>query len=90
MLKDLDVAILSYLKQDGRTAFTFIAQELGVAEGTVRKRVARLIEEGIIEIKAVVDPFKVGMNFVAIIGVDVEGDSPDTVVAQLAAAPQVR
>ncbi|HAV21891.1 MAG: Lrp/AsnC family transcriptional regulator [Bacillota bacterium] len=90
VLKDLDVAILSYLKQDGRTPFTFIAQELGVAEGTVRKRVARLIEEGIIEIKAVVDPFKVGMNFVAIIGVDVEGDSPDTVVAQLAAAPQVR
>ncbi|MFY9186996.1 MAG: winged helix-turn-helix transcriptional regulator, partial [Bacillota bacterium] len=61
VLKDLDVAILSYLKQDGRTPFTFIAQELGVAEGTVRKRVARLIEEGIIEIKAVVDPFKVGM-----------------------------
>ncbi|MFY9454121.1 MAG: AsnC family protein, partial [Bacillota bacterium] len=43
VLKDLDVAILSYLKQDGRTPFTFIAQELGVAEGTVRKRVARLI-----------------------------------------------
>ncbi len=90
VLKQLDMAILSYLKNDGRTPFTFIAQELGVAEGTVRKRVARLIEEGVIEIKAVVDPFKAGMNFVAIIGLDVEGDSPDRVVAQLAGAPQVR
>ena len=90
MLKQLDTAILSYLKNDGRTPFTFIAQELGVAEGTVRKRGARLVEEGGIEIKAVVDPFRLGMNFVAIIGLDVEGDSPDSVVAQLTGAPQVR
>ncbi len=90
MLNQLDMAILSYLKNDGRTPFTFIAQELGVAEGTVRKRVARLIDEGIIEIKAVVDPFKLGMNFVAIIGLDVEGDSPDKAVGQLMKTPQVR
>ena len=90
VLNQLDMAILSYLKNDGRIPFTFIAQELGVAEGAVRKRVARLVEDGIVEIKAVVDPFKVGMNFVTIIGLDVEGDSPDKVVAQLAEAPQVR
>ena len=89
-LSQLDTSILSYLKNDGRTPFTFIAQELGVSEGTVRKRVARLVDDGIIEIKAIVDPFRLGMDFVAIIGIDVEGDSPDDVVAHLTKTPQVR
>ena len=90
MLSQLDMDILSYLKNDGRTPFTSIAQELGVAEGTVRKRVARLLDQGVIEIKAVVDPFTLGMNFVAIIGLDIEGNSTDRVVAELTGAPQVR
>ncbi|NLS44543.1 MAG: Lrp/AsnC family transcriptional regulator [Firmicutes bacterium] len=89
-LNQLDRDIIFYLQNDGRTPFTFIAQELGVAEGTVRKRVSRLIEDGVIEIKAVVNPFMLGMNFVAVIGLDIEGDSPEEVVAKLAEAPQVR
>lgn len=44
-----DEKILDYLKENGRAAFTEIAEELDVSEGTVRNRVQKLKEEGIIE-----------------------------------------
>lgn len=41
--------ILQYLKENGRAPFTEIAEEVGVSEGTVRNRVKRMKEQGIIE-----------------------------------------
>ncbi|MCK4782394.1 MAG: AsnC family protein, partial [Desulfobacteraceae bacterium] len=40
----IDRAIISYLQYDGRMAYTKIARELGISEGTVRSRVKRLME----------------------------------------------
>lgn len=44
-----DEEILRYLKEDGRAPFTDIAEEVGVSEGTVRNRVEKLKEDGVIE-----------------------------------------
>ncbi|WP_135662554.1 Lrp/AsnC family transcriptional regulator [Halorhabdus rudnickae] len=48
-MDDLDREILSILRQDARTPYTEIADEIGTSEGTVRNRVERLTEEGVIE-----------------------------------------
>ena len=39
MLDEKDRAIISILQYDGRTPFTKIAEELNIAEGSVRRRV---------------------------------------------------
>jgi len=48
-MDDLDRDILSILRQDARTPYTEIADRVGTSEGTVRNRVERLTENGIIE-----------------------------------------
>ncbi|RDD53526.1 MAG: Lrp/AsnC family transcriptional regulator [Candidatus Korarchaeota archaeon NZ13-K] len=47
-MDELDRKILSILVKNARTPFTDIANQLGVSEATVRKRVDRLIKMGVI------------------------------------------
>lgn len=69
----LDLKILRLLEQDGRASFTSIARKLSLNESTVRKRVLALQEKGVIKKFSVdLDPAKIGLNTVAIVGVDVE------------------
>lgn len=71
MLDKIDLSILSHLQVDGRKSYTEIAKALGVTEGTVRKRAARLIEDDVIRIIGMVDPHRVGFEAPAIIQVTV-------------------
>jgi DNA-binding Lrp family transcriptional regulator len=48
-MDELDRQILSVLRRDARTPYTEIADQVGTSEGTVRNRVERMNEEGIIE-----------------------------------------
>ena len=48
-MDDLDQEILDVLRRDARTPYTEIAEQVGTSEGTVRNRVERLTEEGVIE-----------------------------------------
>jgi len=48
-MDDLDREILAILRRDARTPYTEIAEQVGTSEGTVRNRVERLVEEGVIE-----------------------------------------
>jgi Lrp/AsnC family transcriptional regulator for asnA, asnC and gidA len=45
----IDRAIIALLQYDGRMPFTDIAAELGISEGTVRRRVKRLTESGVLQ-----------------------------------------
>jgi len=48
-MDSLDREILDVLRRDARTPYTGIADRIGTSEGTVRNRVDRLIDEGVIE-----------------------------------------
>lgn len=47
-LDDLDRKILQILKANARESFVHIAEALGTSEGTIRARIKRLTDEGII------------------------------------------
>lgn len=49
MIDHLDDKIIEILKKDSRRPFVEIANELDVSEGTIRSRVKKLFEEGIIQ-----------------------------------------
>ncbi|MBC7108125.1 MAG: Lrp/AsnC family transcriptional regulator [Methanomassiliicoccales archaeon] len=49
MLDHLDEKIIEILKKDSRRPFVDIANQLKVSEGTVRSRVRRLVDDGIIK-----------------------------------------
>lgn len=48
-MDNVDEKILSILEENGRASFTDIAEQVDVSEGTVRNRVEKLQETGIIE-----------------------------------------
>jgi Lrp/AsnC family transcriptional regulator for asnA, asnC and gidA len=85
---ETDVAILSALQEDGRRPFTEIARALGVAEGTVRQRVARLQRLGIVQIVGVVNPSRLGMRRL-VIGVQVRGRPVSGIEKAIRAFPEV-
>lgn len=57
-MKKIDETNKAIIKQlvDGRKAYSAIAKELSITENTVRSRVNRLIEEGMLRIMGLVDP----------------------------------
>lgn len=55
-----DRRIINLLCENGRRSNVDIARRLGISEGTVRKRLDQLLEDGVLEIKGVVDPVKAG------------------------------
>jgi Lrp/AsnC family transcriptional regulator for asnA, asnC and gidA len=67
-------AIIEALQRDGRQPYGAIAQEVGLSEAAVRRRVQRLREAGIMQIVAVTDPLQLGFTRQAMVGISVEGD----------------
>jgi Lrp/AsnC family transcriptional regulator for asnA, asnC and gidA len=56
----VDSRIILLLQEDGRMSNKAIARELGIAESTVRTRLKRLIEDRIVKIVALSNPFDLG------------------------------
>ena len=61
-LDHTDREILRFLRIDGRTSNVNIARQLGVTETTVRKRIAALLSDGLVEIVAVPTPKLAGLQ----------------------------
>lgn len=67
-IDETNVAIIHHLK-DGRVPFKKIAQELGVSEGTVRARVKKLEDEGVLDIAGLINPDVLPDKYVVMVGV---------------------
>jgi Lrp/AsnC family transcriptional regulator for asnA, asnC and gidA len=89
-LDDIDRSIIQILQEDGRVPFLTIANQLGVAEGTIRRRVARMMDENILQIVGITDPQKVGMHTVALVGLSVERRRIEDTIVRLKDMPEVR
>ncbi len=55
-LDSIDISILEQLKDDGRRSFADIAADLDVSAGTIRNRIKRLEDEGILKFIGLVNP----------------------------------
>ena len=72
-LDEIDTKILELLEEDARRSFTEVAEKLKVSESSIRKRVSALQKEGVIKKFTIkVDNAKLGLNTVAIVGIDVD------------------
>jgi Lrp/AsnC family transcriptional regulator for asnA, asnC and gidA len=73
-----DFTIIRILQNDGRAAFTAIAKQLGISEGSVRNRVGQLIDSKVLRIIGVADPMALGYDAYAMIGVKIaSGHDPE-------------
>jgi Lrp/AsnC family transcriptional regulator, regulator for asnA, asnC and gidA len=88
-LDDLDRRILIELQEDGRRSYREIGSRLGVSAGTARARAVQLMDDGLVEVVAHPNPWKMGFEFFALIGLSVDGAHVDDVAEALTAREEV-
>ena len=88
-MDNLDFEIISHLRSDGRKPYTEIASALDVSDGTIRNRVSRLIKEKVIQIVGLADPYRLGQDAPAIIGISVVPAALEAVAAELVKLSEV-
>ena len=88
-MEDLDSKIITLLQQDGRVTNARMAKEIGVSEGTIRRRIRMLVQEEFIQTIVVLDSAKVGYSYEALIGIQVDPDKLDRVVDEIAKLEEI-
>jgi Lrp/AsnC family transcriptional regulator for asnA, asnC and gidA len=87
---ETDRRIIALLQSDGRMPNVHIAHELGVAEGTVRRRLERLLGDGLIRVMAIPHPTLFSAATRVYIGVAVDLPLIEHVAAHLAEIPEIQ
>ncbi len=72
LIDDIDHAIIACLQHDSRTPSAEIARRVGVAERTVRARIDRLVQDGVVRLVALVSPEALGYTVTADVFLEVE------------------
>jgi Lrp/AsnC family transcriptional regulator for asnA, asnC and gidA len=87
-MDELDHKIIALLQLDGRASNAKIAREVGVSEGTVRRRLRRLTKEDVVHIVAVPNLEKLGYATTALVGLQTGPGKSDSVAEALASLPE--
>mgnify|MGYP001265277665 FL=1 len=82
-MDELDRKIIQILQANGRASNARIARDVGVSEGTVRRRLKALVQQGSIKIIALPDPEVLGFDTEALVGIQVDPDKIDEVAVLL-------
>jgi Lrp/AsnC family transcriptional regulator for asnA, asnC and gidA len=77
-----DQGIIEALQRNGREPFRRIAERVGVSEGTIRARYARLVADGILQVTGVTNPLGLGFEAQAMVGIRTVG-SPSAVAEEI-------
>ncbi len=86
-----DREIISILEKDARMSFTEMGRKMRISESTVRKRVERLVDRGVIEkFSVITDPKKRGFEMIGIVGFDAEPSEYLKVAEEVAKLEEVR
>ncbi len=72
LVTETDRAIIRLLQQDARVSYAEISRETGIPESTVRRRIDRLQQRGVIEFAMLADPVRLGFDLRAMIGLKID------------------
>jgi Lrp/AsnC family transcriptional regulator for asnA, asnC and gidA len=90
ILDDTDRKLISHLQEDGRMSFVKLATLMGVTEGTIRRKYKKLVKEGALKITAISNPYAIGFDAPAFIGINVERRLLENVAEKLSKMPEVQ
>jgi len=82
-LDKVDCQMIHLLQKDGRLPNKTIAGELGISEFTVRRRMKRLLDSGIIKIVAVANPIDLGFEIAGNLKIKIDLKKADPVLKKL-------
>ena len=89
-LDDLDVAVLQALVDDGRQSSRKTARALDVSEGTIRARMSRLTQAGLVRVVAMVEPVALGLaGVIAFTSIRADRAQISDIQKQLSGVPEL-
>jgi Lrp/AsnC family transcriptional regulator for asnA, asnC and gidA len=88
-LDEVDQQIIEALRQDGRTPFSQIAEQLDVSPGMIRMRYNRLVDMGLLKVVAITNPLRLGYDAMAMIGIRTDGKKMLEVAKKVAGFEEV-
>jgi len=86
---EIDQQIIRALQRDGRMPNVDIARRIGVTEGTVRKRLERLLEQDLLRVVAVAGPASIGLPVHTLIGLQVDIAAQQILLEEILKMPEV-
>ena len=90
-MDDVDREILKILQENYRISYQELSKKLGKAASTIHNRVQNMVNEGIIkEFDTIIDPFKVGFEAIAVLGISVDPLKVHDVAKEIASFKQVQ
>jgi len=90
LLDELDLMIMAELEDDARQPVRALARKIGVNRETVRYRLNRLTDEGILRMACTSDAERLGYHFLLLIGIRVAPGKADAVASHLASLSVVK
>ncbi len=88
-LDELDYQIIQTLHTDARVPASDIARRTGANERTIRKRIERLVEDGVIRLTAILDPAAFDYLTAADIFLEIETELEPAILEQLMSMAEV-
>ncbi|MCF2533969.1 Lrp/AsnC family transcriptional regulator, partial [Yinghuangia soli] len=87
-MDDIDRRIIAILQADGRRAYSQIAEDIGIPASSVRYRVQRMEDAGVLQIVGIANPLTIGFDRLAMIGVRVRAGAAHDVCRALRDLPE--
>ena len=84
-----DRVIIRLLQQNARMSYAELSRATGIPESTVRRRMDRLQQRGVIEFSMIADPARLGYDLRALIGLKIELRRLDEIAATLRSLDEV-
>ncbi len=88
-MDELDSSIIKLLQVDGRASNARISREVGVSEGTVRRRLHHLVQDDVIRVIAVPNLEQMGYGTAALVGIQADPGQVDNVADSVASLEEV-
>jgi len=89
-LDQVERSMIALLQRDGRVGVQAMARALSVSDVTARRKLRRLLNDGIVQIVAAVDPFQIGFESPVIIGLKIDRSRIDEIADILCRHPSIR
>lgn len=89
MADDVDRKIVAALKSNGRISYASLAKKLNITASTAANHVDKMLADHLIDIKAVLNPFKLGYNAHAFIALDINLTKVNPLVNRLGNNPNI-
>jgi len=91
MVRISNLKLIELLSKNSRLSYVRLATIFGVSETAVRKRIAKLMENGIIKKFTIeIDPKKLGFEIIALIGIDTTPQDYMFVIEKLKRMREIR